>query len=133
MNLHAAVRSMISAVNPDRIVTWRRSTGQTTGASGKRTPAFAADQDVSAQIQAATGDDLEHTAFQNQQGVYRKVYLFGDVAGIVRVDAKGGDLLLFPQVLGGAVNTWLVVHVLETWTPDAAGWCCVLASLQDGT
>lgn len=128
MNLHAIVRGAINSVNPDIVGTWRKSTGATTAADGKRTPGFT-DAPVSLQVQAATGDDLEHTNFANQQGVYRKVYAFGDVEGVVRPDLKGGDLLLF--AFNGVVRNWLVVHVLETWQPDTAGWCCVLAALQE--
>lgn len=130
LNLHAAVRGAITSVNPDRAIIWRQSTGATSNAAYKRTPTYAADQTVQAQIQALSGKDLQHPEMLNQQGVTRKVYLFGSVQGIVRPDAKGGDLLLFSQVLGGAVQTWLVVAVLETWTPDVPGWCSVGVVLQ---
>jgi hypothetical protein len=59
------------------------------------------------------------------------VYAFGDVEGVVRPDLKGGDVLLFPQTCGRDPQTWLVVHVFETWAPDAAGWCSVLVALQE--
>lgn len=133
MNLHGLVRDAISVVNPDRAILWRVSTGSTTDASGKQTPTYAADVTIPrAQIQSATGDNLEHAGFQNQQGVYREVYAYGSVQGVVRPEVKGGDLLVFAPVLGGSPRVWLVVHVLETWTPDVAGWCHVLVALQEG-
>lgn len=130
LNLHAAVRGAINTVNPDRVIVWRQSNGATTNAAFKRTPTYAADQTVQAQIQALSGRDLQHPEMQNQQGVMRKVYLFGNIQGVVRPDAKGGDLLLFSQVIGGPVQTWLVIVPFETWTPDVPGWCSVGVVLQ---
>lgn len=131
LNLHAAVRGPINAVNPDQQVTWRRSAGYTTGAAGARTPYYVDTPNVGAQVQALSAKDLQHRDMLNVQGVKRAVYLFGNVQGAVRPDAKGGDLLVFPQNLGGTPQTWLVVAVLETWNPDGAGWCKVGVQLQD--
>jgi hypothetical protein len=131
MNLHAIVRPVIGAVNPNRIVTWIRSTGYTTNAAGARTPSTAPGVNVDAQIQAMTARDLQHKDLQNIQGVMRAVYLFGNVAGVIRADKKGGDLLQFSQNLGETVQTWLAVAILETWTPDTAGWCKVAVLLQN--
>lgn len=130
MNLHGIVRGAINAVNPDRIITWRASTGSITSASGKQTPTYAVDAQISAQVQPSSGDDLKQIEYLNMQGTFRTVYAFGSVQGIVRPALKGGDLLVF--ALDGVSRLWLVVHVLETWTPDAAGWCSVIAALQDG-
>jgi hypothetical protein len=131
MNLHAIVRGAINTVNPDQTVVLRASTGYTTNAAGKRTPTYAADATVAAQVQALSGRDLQHPDFLNVQGIKRAVYLYGDVQGVVRPNAKGGDLLVFPQDLGGTAQLWLVVAVLETWNPDATGWCKVGVVLQD--
>lgn len=129
MNLHAAVRSVIPAINPDRLGTWRRSTGYSTAADGTRLPSYT-DVAVRLQIQSLTGKDLEHLNMLNIQGVQRAVYMFSNGQGVVRLDAKGGDLLLFGQDFGGPAVTWLVVAVLETWNPDAAGWCKLGVTLQ---
>ena len=131
LNLHAAVRGAITSVNPDRLITWLQSTGFTSAPGGVQVPTYTTHVDVPAQIQALTWKDLQHKDMQNQQGVARGVYLFGNVQGVVRPDAKGGDLLQFAQDIGGTVRTWLVVAVLEPWTPDAAGWCKVGVILQD--
>ena len=126
MNLHGLVRGAITAVNPDLIIPWLVSTGSTTAAGGKQTPTYAAPVNVGAQVQAVTGQDLKKYNFLQAQGIYRAVYMYGNVQGINRVAAKGGDLLKFAEVPGGTVRTWLVRAVDETW-PD---WCRVIVSLQ---
>lgn len=126
MNLHGIVRGAITTVNPDIPITWRASTGYASDAAGKQVPAYAADLTIQAQVQALAGDDLAHINMLNMQGIFRTVYMYGNKQGIVRPEARGGDILLFPQVPGGTVNTWLVVAVPETW-PD---WCRVIACLQ---
>jgi hypothetical protein len=131
LNLHGIVRGAIGAVNPDSLIAWRRSTGSTTGASGAQTPTYAADAEISAQVQPSSGDDLKQIEYLNLQGTFRTVYAFGSIQGIVRPELKGGDLLVFP-LDGATLRLWKVVHVLETWRPDAAGWCSVVAALQDG-
>jgi hypothetical protein len=131
MNLHGIVRGAINAVNPDRPIGWRVSTGSTTSTSGKQTPTYAAEVEISAQVQPSSGDDLKQIEYLNMQGTFRTVYAFGSIQGIVRPQLKGGDLLVF-ALDGATPRLWKVVHVLETWTPDAAGWCSVVAALQEG-
>ena len=129
MNLHAAVRSIIPAVNPDRAGTWRHSAGYSTFPDGTRAPAYT-DIPVQLQIQALTGRDLQHLNMLNIQGVQRAVYMYSNVQGVVRTDSKGGDLLVFAQDYAGPQNTWKVVVVLETWTPDELAWCKLGVTLQ---
>lgn len=130
MNLHAAVRSIIPAVNPDIDATYRQSTGYTTAADGSRTPTYS-DSTVRAQVQALSAGQLRHADQLNIQGVLRTVYVYGNPLGVERPTMRGGDLMLFPQVLGGPTLTWLVYTVNETWAPDAAGWGCVGVVLQE--
>lgn len=131
LNLHAIVRGAISTVNPDIIAPWIVSTGATTAAGGKQTPTYAAPINVGMQVQPVRGEDLRKYSFLQAQGIYRAVYMFGDAEGIVRVDAKGGDLLQFPIVPGGTVRTWLVSAVDETWSGvGGGGWCRVIVTLQ---
>lgn len=130
MNLHGIVRGAITTVNPDRDITWLQSTGDTIETNGKQTPTYASPATISTQIQPLAGDDLRQIEYLNMQGVFRKVYAYGDIEGIVRPELKGGDLLQF--AFNGTPRNWLVVHVLETWTPDAVGWCAVIAVLQEG-
>jgi hypothetical protein len=128
INLHAAVRGPINAVNPDILGTWRESTGSTTDAAGRVTPAYV-DHAVPMQVQALSGRDLKHTDFLSMQGVKRAVYLFGTVQGVSRPQVKGGDLLQFPMITDGPVLVWLVVVELEQWNPNGT-WCKVGVVLQ---
>jgi hypothetical protein len=130
MNLHSAARPAINAVNPDILGTWRKSNGYTQGADFRPVPGYTDVLNVPMQVQALSGKDLKHENFLSVQGIKRSVYVRGNVQGVVRPDGTGGDLLLFPANRGGPVRTWLVVAVLETWTPDSAGWCKVGVVLQ---
>jgi hypothetical protein len=130
MNLHQVVRGAITAVNPDMVGIYRASTGYTVDGAGNQTPTYATDAAIDIQVQALTWKDLQHRDMQNIQGVARACYVFGNKQGVARPNVQGGDLLLFPQNVGDANSTWLVVAVLETWTPDAAGWCKVGMVLQ---
>lgn len=125
MNLHNLVRGAITAVNMDAEITLLRSTGYTTGANGKQTPVDTVFTGP-AQIQGLGPSDLRHTDALNIQGVWRKVYLYGNWMGVVRSDQKGGDVLVFPQAPTLADQNWKVVTVFETW-PD---WCAVGVVLQ---
>jgi hypothetical protein len=126
MNLRAIANAAIQGVNPNIAVTYLASSGSTTSASGRQTPTYAAPLTVQAQVQAATGEMLKHVQPISQQAVYRNVRTVEDAQGIVRVQAKGGDLFRFPLRPGEQSYTWKVVHVLETW-PE---WCSVVVELQ---
>ena len=52
-----------------------------------------------------------------------KAYFWGEVDGLVRAVAKGGDLIVRAD---GSV--WKTVFVFEQW-PD---WCAICILLQDG-
>lgn len=126
MNIRAIANAAIQPINPDIVAGYQVSNGTTVNAAGKQTPTYAASVPVRAQVQAVKGSDLEHIANLNTQNIYRNVRIAGNAQGVVRPDAKGGDLMTFPQVPAGTVQTWLVVAVLETW-PD---WCSVIVCLQ---
>jgi hypothetical protein len=54
----------------------------------------------------------------NLQGVLRSIYLRGLLAGVIRSDSKGGDLVTIAaqiNVPSAFVGTWLVVKVFESW------------------
>jgi hypothetical protein len=130
LNLHAAVRGAINAVNPDILGTWRESNGSTTGADYTVAPTYTDHADVHMQVQALAGKDLQHPALISVQGVTRAVYMFGTVQGVSKPQAKGGDLLRFRMVDSGPLLTWLVVAELEQWNPNGA-WSKVAVVLQD--
>lgn len=122
MNLHAIAGPAVSIVNPTTLATLLVSTGYTTGSDGTRTPSYSATDNVPVQVQALSAREIEHLDSINIQNVSRAAYINGNVEGLDRASAKGGDLLIFD----GA--TWLVVQVLETWS--ASGWCKVALSKQ---
>jgi hypothetical protein len=122
MNMHGIVRGAITSVNPDILGTWRVSAGSTISpTTGRVVPAYTDFANVPMQVQALSGRDLKHINYLSVQGVRRAVYMYGNVQGVNRPMVKGGDLLLFPEVPGGTIKTWLVSIVFETW-PD---WCRV--------
>ena len=121
MNIFGIVRRL-SAVVPRVNLTVQVSTGYTTNADGSRVPTYAAPQVVSGSVQALQFNDITQLDALNIQGERRKIYIKGQVDGLVRVENKGGDLITDP--LG---NVWLVALVLEAW-PD---WCSVAVTLQD--
>jgi hypothetical protein len=79
-----------------------------------------------AQIQPMTWRDLQQVDGLNVQGVRWKVYLSGEVDGMVRSEKKGGDLVIVPAGSRHA-GTWLVTQVLEQF-PD---WVCAAITLQN--
>lgn len=128
MNIRAIANARTQIVNSNQTITLFRSNGFTVGSNGKQVPVFIT-LTGDAQIQALGPKDLQHINNLNIQNVDRKVYLYGNWMGVVRADSKGGDVLQFPQVPGGANQQWKVVTVFETWDT----WVAVGVSLQVGT
>ena len=123
MNLHAIVSPVVGAINRNVFGDLVTNQGYSTDAAGRRTPTMVTVEGVRMQVQALSGPELAQLDGLNIQAVKRGVYLFGDVQGVVRPEAKGGDLLRFSG------REWLVVAVLETW--GEAKWCKVAVTLQD--
>ena len=109
MDLRGIANGVSSTVNPNKTVTVRRSTGYTIGAGRKQVPGYADPVTGPAQIQALDANDIKQLDGLNIQGTVRAIYLRGVLAGVVRPDGTGGDLV----EIGG--ETWLVVKVLEGW------------------
>jgi len=131
LNLHAAVRDVIPAVNPDITAQFQASTGPgVPDASGNVTPTYAAAVPVRCQVQPLSRGDLRQIETLNLQGVFRTVFMFGNKQGVVRVNQQGGDLLQFPQFQGQASSTWLVVSVDGPWNVEQGGWTKILVQLQ---
>ena len=125
MNLHAIVSGAIGAINPQVAVTLTiNAGGYTTNADGSRTPNVAAPASATAQSQPMQYNDIVQADSFNIQGVRRKVYLSGEIDGLVRADNKGGDLITYPD---GSV--WKVAFITEQW-PD---WCAAVITLQNGS
>lgn len=117
MDLRSIANGASNAVNPNMIVSVQASTGATnTGPGYKQVPTYADAVSGPAQLQALDGSTLRQVEGLNLQGAVRVIYLRGPLAGVIRPNSQGGDIVTIaapapPQYIG----TWLVVKVLETW------------------
>ncbi len=122
MNLHRIVSGAIAAVNPHSELTVQISDGYAIGAGGVRTPQYQPPMSAFGQVQPLETGDIAKLDGVAIQGVRRKIYINGQIDGLVRPDKKGGDLIT-TQADG---RKWLVVAVLEAWP----NWTCVAVTLQ---
>lgn len=109
MDLRGIVNGATRAVNPNIIVTVKRSTGSTVGAGYRQVPSYAAPVSGPAQIQALKYSELKQLDGLNIQGVVKAIYLRGELAGVVRPTGVGGDIVTFGE------QDWLVVTIFENW------------------
>ena len=123
MNLRGIANSVSGAVNPNQMVMILRSTGYTIGTGRQQIPTYAEPVTGPAQIQALDGNDLKQLDGMNIQGTIRAIYLAGYMAGVIRPNQSGGDLI---QIDG---KDWLVVKVLESW----GTWTKAAICLQGGS
>lgn len=122
MNVRGLANSVTQVVNPNETVSVLRSTGYTTGAGARQVPSYAAPVTGIAQVQALDGDDLKQIEGLNIQGTLKAIYLRGALAGVVRPDQTGGDIIKRKN----NAEMWLVVKILEAW-PD---WVKAVIVLQ---
>lgn len=115
MDLRGIANTVSSTVNPNKTVTVLRSTGFTVGAGRKQVPSYADPVTGPAQFQALDANDIKQLDGLNIQGTTRAIYLRGVLAGVVRPDGTGGDLVQVKNGAGDVIETWLVVKVLEGW------------------
>jgi len=120
MNLRDLANGAIQTVNENIPVNVIRSLGYTTGAGRKQVPTYAPSVSGFGQLQALDSVDLKQLEGLNIQGEIKAIYLYGIVAGALRPDGTGGDLI---EIAG---RTWLVVKVLEGW----ANWSKAAIVLQ---
>lgn len=119
MDLRGIANAASDTVNPNIIVSVQTSIGYTIDPTSlKQVPSYATPVSGPAQLQALDGSDLKQIDGLNLQGVLRAIYLRGLLAGTIRPDSKGGDVVIIaaqPNVQTPFVGKWLVVKVLETW------------------
>lgn len=77
------------------------------------------------QVQPLTWRDLQQLDGLNIEGIRWKIYLYGQVDGVVRPERKGGDLIVIAS--GRHQGTWLCAQVLEQF-PD---WVSAAITLQN--
>ncbi len=117
MDLQGIANSVGNTVNPNFIVSVQRSTGSTQAApGGRRAPTYAPTVSGPAQIQALNNSELRQMDGLNIQGVIQAIYLRGALAGVVRVNSQGGDIVpLAAPAPAQVLGTCLVVKVLAAW------------------
>ena len=116
MDLRGIANGVTSTVNPNQTVTVLRSTGYTIGAGRRQVPSYAAPVTGPGQIQALDANDIKQLDGLNIQGTIRAIYLRGVLAGVIRPDGTGGDIVQVKDpATGDVLETWLVVKVLEGW------------------
>lgn len=128
MNLLAITTGAIAAVNPQVTATVRQSSGVTTSADGSRTPVYTS-VILPVQVQSLTYNDLVQLDGLGIQGTRRAIYVDAQVFAAVRVDQKGGDLIVFAPGVMPEGTVWLCAQVLESWP----GFSKICVTLQDGS
>ncbi len=125
MNIHGVTSGLAGIIHPSIVVQVKRSTGYVLGADHKQVPQYRL-LTTTARIQALTAPDIERMNMLGFQGVMRAAYLGGRFNAMVRKDGKGGDLFQFDG------QTWLAVHVLESWgvAGDPTSWTKLALQLQ---
>ena len=126
LNLHAIVRTPITALHPDETVTLYRSVGQS-NVLGRIKPAYAEGVTIQAQIQTLSADELQQREDVSKTELHAKMYLNATeqdpVAGIIRLLLRNGDYI---QRADG--TWWLVTSVLEDYVKS--GWQCLGIVMQ---
>lgn len=120
------ITGLLSGNGRDPGSTWSVSVPQTVAAEAMITSLW-----LQAQIQPITWRDLQSLDGLNITGVRWKVFLSGQIDGVVRGERKGGDLIKIPRPHRHA-GTWLVAQVLEQW-PDWVSAAITLQSHADET
>lgn len=118
MDLRGIANAVSDCINPNIIVSVQTSSGFTMGAGQRQIPSYNTAVTGPAQIQALDNSELKQLDGLNIQGALRAIYLRGTLAGVIRPDTKGGDLVTInsaPGVPLALVGTWLVVKVIESW------------------
>lgn len=123
MDLRGIANRGANVVNPDITVSVQRSIGYSIGAGQRQVPLYATPAVGPAQVQALSSDDVKQLDGLNIQGTLKAIYLRGALAGVVRPDGTGGDIVTF----GG--QSWLVVKVLEAWPT----WTKAVIVLQESS
>ena len=124
MNLRGIANRATQAINPNTSITAFVPDGYTIDpATLHQIPKFTKVRG-SGNVQALDGDDLKQIDMINVQGTLRAVYLYGELAGIVRPDQQPNAVLQFTHA--GTSGKWGVFKVLETWQ----NWCKVAVVYQ---
>jgi hypothetical protein len=128
VNLRGIANTVSQVVNPNILVTVRKSTGFTIGAGRKQVPTYSTTAGVVAQLQALDNDMIKHIDSLNIQGTVRNIRMFGNLLGVIRPLQEGGDLIDIVDAPGiPGASSWLVVKVMENWPH----WTSCMIVLQE--
>lgn len=126
MNLNNIAGPIVAAVNDWITAQMQQSQGYTTGADGKRAPAYGPATPMLVQLQALQYNDLIQVSGLNITGIRHAMYINGAWDAVVRSAKEGGDLVTLED---GSV--WLIVFLFENWN-RTGGWSKVCVTLQNG-
>jgi len=118
MDLRSIANATANVVNPNVAVTIKTSAGYSVGGGRKQVPLYTETSGF-AQVQALDGGDLRQLDGLNITGTLRAIYLRGNLAGVIRHDDKGGDVIIIDG------KEWLVVKVLEHWATWTKAAICL--------
>jgi hypothetical protein len=129
MNLQQVTAGIVGAVNPLQPAAVYQSTGPgPTQPDGGRVPTYAQVFTATIQVQPITTGDLRKLESLNIQGVSQKVYMTGELSGLIRVRQLGGDILVLKDG-----TSYLVRAVLEQWSISGVNWVSAAIVLQNDT
>ena len=122
INLHAVVRSAITAVHPDEDCVLYQSLGQK-NVMGVVTTVYAEPQEIKANWQPLDSQTLDHLERMGDTKASEQVFLYSNttlpVSGVQRMPiSRTGDII---KRWDGTY--WLVTSVIEDWS--ARGWANV--------
>lgn len=93
MNLRQIVNPISNTVNKNILVSLQTSNGYSIGAGQRQVPLYNPAVTGIGQIQALDGSDLRQIENLNLQGTLRALYMYGNLAGVMRSNSKGGDIV----------------------------------------
>lgn len=126
LNLHGIVGPIIAAVNPFVVATVYRSLGNAPDATGQQVPQYDTGVPIRVQVQSLTYTDVMRLDGLSIQGVRRAIYTDASIDGMIRIQQKGGDVIVFPPGVMPEGSVWNVALVLETWP----SWRKIALTLQ---
>lgn len=131
MDLRGIANQVSNCINGNIIISWQASIGWTPGAGQRQIPSYAPGVSGPAQVQALDSSDLKQLEGLNIQGAIRALYMYGNLAGVIRPDTRGGDIITItaqPGAPPALVGTWLTVKALESWP----SWTKIVICKQGG-
>lgn len=135
INLHAFVRPIITALNPDIAAYLYRSMSETLDPSGAAVNVYSEPTLIYAQVQSEKASELYHQDRVGTEEISRRFYLHSlptegeRVASLIREIGRTGDIFqIAPWENWFPGRWWLITATEEDFTRP--GWIAVRAELQ---